>query len=305
MVGMGAARTEDDPWTVSRLLEWTRGFFREHEVESPRLCAEILLAHAMGCERIELYTRHESIPDQEVLRRFRSAVKQAAAGKPIGHLTGRKEFFSLEFEVTPKVLIPRPETEVLVERVIHLVRHGKDEIRSILDVGTGSGCIAVSLAKNLPDVPIFACDVSEAALEVARRNAERHGVLERIGFRLGDLFEPWEPDRRFDMIVSNPPYIAESEAASLPTNVRDFEPHGALFAGADGLDVLRRLAAEAPGHLAPGGHLLTEVAYNQSAAVRSLLDETVWRDIVTYPDDLGHERVVHARCHANERTQVA
>lgn len=305
MLGMGAAETKDDPWTVSRLLEWTRGFFREHGVESPRLCAEILLAYAMGCERIELYTRHESIPDQEVLRRFRSAVKQAAAGRPIGHLTGKKEFFSLEFEVTPEVLIPRPETEVLVERVIHLVRHGEDELRSILDLGTGSGCIAISLAKNLPDVAMFACDVSPTAIEVARRNAAHHGVLNRIGIRLGDLFEPWEPDRRFDVIVSNPPYVAESEAASLPANVRDFEPHGALFAGTDGLDILRRLIVTAPQHLTAGGHLLTEMAYNQAAAVRSLLDETGWRDIVTYRDDLGHERVAHARRRANEQTQVA
>jgi release factor glutamine methyltransferase len=302
---MSTARTDDDPWTVSRLLEWTRTFFQQHNVESPRLCAEILLAHAMGCERIELYTRHQSVPDQNVLARFRAAVKEAAAGRPIAHLTGTKEFFSLEFEITPDVLIPRPETEVLVERVIHLVRHGGDEIRSILDVGTGSGCIAVSLAKNLPHVALFACDVSEPAIEVARRNAQRHGVLDRIGIRLGDLFEPWEPRRCFDMIVSNPPYVAESEAADLPVNVRDFEPRVALFAGPDGLDVLRRLIGEAPRHLEPGGHLIAEMAYNQSAAVRSLLDETVWRDIVTYRDDLGHQRVVHARRRANDQPQVA
>ncbi len=184
------------------------------------------------------------------------------------------------------------------------VRHGQDEIRSILDLGTGSGCIAISLAKNLPDVAVFACDVSEPAIEVARQNAEHHGVLDRIGLRLGDLFEPWEPARRFDLIVSNPPYVAESELASLPANVRDFEPRAALFAGEDGLDVLRRLIDQAPQRLTPGGHLLAEMAYNQAAAVRSLLDEMVWRDIVTYPDDLGHERVVHARRHANERTQV-
>jgi release factor glutamine methyltransferase len=302
---MSTARTEDDPWTVSRLLEWTRTFFQQHGVESPRLCAEILLAHAMGCERIELYTRHQSVPGENVLARFRAAVKEAAAGRPIAHLTGAKEFFSLEFKVTPDVLIPRPETEVLVERVIHLVRHGGDEIRSILDVGTGSGCIAISLAKNLPHVALFACDVSGPAIEVARRNAQRHRVPDRITFRLGDLFEPWEPKRLFDVIVSNPPYVAESEAASLPVNVRDFEPHAALFAGADGLDLLRRLIGGAPRHLAPDGHLLTEIAYNQAVAVRGLLDETVWRDIVTYSDDLGHERVVHARHHADEQTQVA
>lgn len=301
---MSAARNDDGPWTISRLLAWTRGFLQQHEIESPRLCAEMLLAHAMGCERIELYTRYDSTPGQDVLERFRAAVRAAATGRPIAHLTGTKEFFALEFHVTPDVLIPRPETEILVERVIHLVRHGPDEIQSILDLGTGSGCIAISLAKNLPDVAVFACDVSEPALEVARRNAERHGVLDRIGLRLGDLFEPWEPEQRFDLIASNPPYVAESGRASLPANVRDFEPRAALFAGPEGLDVLRRLIDQAPQRLTPGGQLLAEMAYNQAPTVRDLLDETVWRDIVTYPDDLGHQRVVHARCHANEATQV-
>ena len=292
------------PWTVARLLEWTRGYFQQHSVESPRLCAEILLAHAMGCERIELYTRHESIPVENALQTYRAAVKEVAGGKPIAYLTGTKEFFSLTFRVTPAVLIPRPETEVLVERAIHIVRHEQDGIRSILDIGTGSGCIAVALAKNLPDIAISASDVSEAALEVARDNADRHGVLDRIDFRAGDLFEPWQ-GARFDMILSNPPYIGESEAASLPANVRDFEPHAALFAGDDGLKIVRRLAAEAPHHLNVGGHFLMEMAYNQSPGVRALLDENRWSDIVTYRDDLRHERVAHARRRACEGTQVA
>jgi release factor glutamine methyltransferase len=302
---MRTAQNEGGAWPVARLLDWTRGYFEKHGVESPRLCAEILLAHAMGCERIELYTRHNAVPGEEVLGKLRSSVREAAAGRPIAHLTGTKEFFSLQFWVTPDVLIPRPETEVLVERMIRLARHGREKIESILDVGTGSGCIAVSLAKNLPAVSVFAGDISEAALEVARRNAERHGLLERIEFRAGDLYEPWGPDCRFDAIVSNPPYVAESEAASLPVSVRDFEPGVALFAGADGLDVLRRLIAEAPQYLKPRGHLLTEVAYHQSVAVRSLLSESLWSDIVTYRDALQHERVVHARCRVSEQTQVA
>lgn len=302
---MSGSETEGDCWTVARLLEWTRGYFEKHGVESPRLCAEILLAHAMGCERIELYTRHASVPGDEVLRTFRSVIKEAAAGRPIAYLTGTKEFFSVQFEVTPDVMIPRPETEVLVERAIRLVRRAEDRIGSILDVGTGSGCIAISLAKNLADVSICASDVSEAALAVAQRNAERHGLLGRIEFRAGDLFEPWKPDGKFDMIVSNPPYVGRSEAASLPAGVREFEPHAALFAGEDGLDILRRLVAEAPQYLKPEGHLLIEVAYNQSAAVRGLLDESVWSDIVTYRDALQHERVVHARRLASEQTQVA
>lgn len=302
---MSRAENERGPWTVARLLQWTRGYFEQHGIETPRLCAEILLAHALGCERIELYTRHETVPGAEALRTFRAAVKEAAAGRPIAHLTGTKEFFSLRFHVTPDVLVPRPETEVLVERVVHLVRHGEGELRSILDVGTGSGCIAVSLAKNLPDVSIHAGDISKAALEIARHNAERHHVLERIEFRHGDLFTPWKPEGQFDVIVSNPPYVAASEADSLPANVRDFEPHVALFAGDDGLDVVRPLIHAAPRYLKAGGHLLIEVAYNQAAAVRELLDESVWGDIVTYRDSLQHERVVHARPRASGQTQVA
>jgi release factor glutamine methyltransferase len=302
---MSGTGSESAPWTIARLLNWTQEYFARHGVESPRLCAEILLAHTLGCERIELYTRYELIPGADVLAKFRAAVKEAAAGRPIAHLTGAKEFFALKFEITPDVLIPRPETEVLIERVIHLVRHGGESTETILDVGTGSGCIAISLAKNLPAVFVAASDVSEAALKVARRNAERHGVLERIELRQGDLFEAWEPDRQFDIIVTNPPYVAESEAASLPTHVRDFEPRVALFAGEDGLDILRRLIAEAPRHLKPGGHLLTEVAHNQASAVRALLDESAWCDTVTYRDTLRHERVVHARRRASEQTQVA
>ncbi len=302
---MSGADPRNEPWTVTRLLDWTRAYFEKHGVDSPRLCAEILLAHAMGCERIELYTRHDAVPAEEALRTFRTAIAEAATGRPIAYLTGSKEFFSLSFEVTPDVLIPRPETEVLVERAIHLVRHAGGRIQSILDVGTGSGCIAISLAKHLADVLICASDISKAALEVARRNAERHGLLQRIEFRVSNLFAALEADRRFDMIVSNPPYVAESEAESLPANVRDFEPRVALFAGEDGLAVVRRLITEAPRHLSPGGHMLTEVAYDQSAAVRDLLDESVWSDIVTYRDMLQHERVVHARCRVSEQTQVA
>lgn len=302
---MSSSEANGGPWTVARLLSWTRAYFQKHGVESPRLCAEILLAHAMDCERIELYTRHTTIPGEEALREFRSAVAEAAAGRPIAYLTHTKEFFALTFEVSPDVLIPRPETEVLVERVIHLARHGAGGIRSILDVGTGSGCIAIALAKNLPDLALAAGDVSEAALAVARRNAERHGVLDRIEFRAGNLFEPWGSDRRFDVIVSNPPYIAESERADLPANVRDYEPQVALFAGTDGLDLIRRLVAESPRHLEPGGHLLTEVGYTQAEAVRDLLDEAHWSDILTYQDALRHERVVHARRRASEQTQVA
>ena len=302
---MSDAQSTNGPWTVARLLAWTREYFERSSVESPRLCAEILLSHALNCERIELYTRHEAVPDSGALDRFRGLVKQAADGKPIAYLTGSKEFFSLAFEVSPDVLIPRPETELLVERIVHMVRRGGMKLESILDLGTGSGCIAIALARNLPDVKIFASDVSEAALALAQKNAERLGVAQRIEFRAGDLLEPWTDAGPFDAIASNPPYIAEHEAESLPRNVRDFEPRSALFAGADGLDVIRRLVDDSHTQIADGGHLLFEVAYNQAPSVRNLLDETRWRDIVTYRDGAQHERVVHARKHVGVQTQAS
>lgn len=283
------------PWTIARLLAWTTDFFTRRELESPRLCAELLLAHALGCRRLELYTRHEHVPPPAALASFRQTVREAAAGRPIAYLTGVKEFYSLTFEVTPAVLIPRPETEVLVERTITLIRSADPPLRRVLDLGTGSGCIAVCLARHLPDVRVFASDISAEALRVAQRNAERHGLADRIEFRQGDLLACWQDAEPFDVIACNPPYIGTREAAELPASVRDYEPHVALYAGEDGLAVLRRIAAEAPARLAPGGHLLTEVGYRQSAAVRALLDEAGWRDIVTYRDDLRHERVVHAR----------
>jgi release factor glutamine methyltransferase len=297
---MSPAETDASAWTVARLLAWTRDYLQRSGIESSRLCAEILLAHAMRCERIHLYTRFEQVPSSDVLDTFRALVKQAGTGQPIAYLTGTKEFFSLTFEVTPDVLIPRPETEILVERTIDIVRKSPGAGGAILDLGTGSGCIAVSLARHLPQARLFASDISEAALGVAQHNAQRHAVTERIEFRCGDLFEPWngsdsgDTPPTFDIIVSNPPYVATT-GTPVAANVRDFEPHGALFAGPEGLDVISRLVAAAPDRLRPGGHLLMEMAFDQSRAVRSLLAGAAWQDIVTYRDGAGHERVVHAR----------
>lgn len=303
---MDEQRATNEPWTVARLLAWTREFFTRRGLESPRLCAEILLANALGCARIELYTQHERVPDAEPLARFRENVRAAADGAPIAYLTGEKEFFGLAMSVSPAVLIPRPETEVLVERTIHLLRSQSARgPRRLLDVGTGSGCIAISLARHVADLVVCASDVSEGALTVARANAERHGVLDRIDFRAGDLFAPWCGEAAFDVIVSNPPYIGRREADTLPPNVRDHEPQAALFAGEDGLEVIRRLAQEAGAHLRPGGHLLMEVAYNQASTVRSLLEGDCWRGVVTYRDALQYERVVHAERAADAGTQVA
>jgi release factor glutamine methyltransferase len=292
-------------WTVSRLLSWTQEYLSRRGTESPRLCAEILLADTLGCDRIELYTRYHAVPGDAARDRFRKAVREVADGKPLAYVIGYREFFSLRFEVTSDVLIPRPETEILVERTIHLARDAQHRVRRILDIGTGSGCIAVSLAHHLPNAEVCASDVSKAAIEVARRNARRHNVTDRLDFRIGDLFAPWESVEPFDVIVSNPPYVGLQEADELPANVRDHEPRVALFAGEDGLDVVRRLVSEAAAHLSAGGHVLLETGWNQAAAVRKLLDEAGWSAIVTYRDLSNHERVVHARRGVAQATQVA
>jgi release factor glutamine methyltransferase len=309
---MSAAEQDASAWTVARLLAWTQDYLRRSDIESPRLCAEILLAHAMGCERIHLYTRFEQVPGPEVLAAYRELVKEAAAGQPIAYLTGSKEFFSLALEVGPAVLIPRPETEILVERTIDAVRRSPRDDPAILDLGTGSGCIAISLACHLPRARLFASDISEAALVIARRNAVRHGVAQRIDFRCGDLFGPWPAGEdadgssptRFDVIVSNPPYVATA-GQPVERQVREYEPAEALFAGPDGLELIRRLLREAPGRLTVGGHLLFEMACDQGPAVRELLSGECWRQAVTYRDGAGHERIAHARHTAVDHVQVA
>ena len=302
---MAAAGTDSAPWTIARLLDWTRAHFARHRLESPRLCAELLLAHALGCERIRLYTRHDEVPRPAVLDAFRELVRQAAEGRPIAYLTGTKEFFALPLEVTPDVLIPRPETEILVERTIDLVRKAPGP-RRILDLGTGSGCIAIALARHLPDATLLASDVSPAALAVARRNAERHGVADRIEFRAGDLFGPWRVSAAApcDIVVCNPPYVATVGAPVAP-QVRAYEPHAALFAGPDGLDVIRRVLAEAPACLTPGGHLLLEMGFDQAAAVQRLAAGPVWGEAAVYRDGAGHARVLHVRVVAADAARVA
>jgi release factor glutamine methyltransferase len=279
---------------VRRLLGWTKEYLARHEIEQPRLCAEILLAHALVCKKIDLYTRFDDVPTEEQRSAFRELVRRAARQEPIAYLVGYREFFSLPFVVTPAVLIPRPETETLVQEV--LARLG-DGPRRVLDLGTGSGCIAVAIANQCSDATVVAGDISAEACEVARQNAERNGVADRVDVRAGDLFAVLRADDGpFDLIVANPPYIGNDELDSLPANVRDYEPHTALVAGDDPLAVHKRIVAESPEWLAPGGSLLLEVAFNQAAAVRGLLAaQSAFDGIATARDGPGHERVLSAR----------
>lgn len=264
--------------------------------DAPRLEAEVLLCHVLGITRAELLAHPERRLTQTQLVRYAELIRRREEAYPLPYLTGRAEFFGLDFEVTPDVLIPRPETEQLVELALAY------EPRTVIDVGTGCGCIAIALAVCLPRALFYAIDLSPAALAVAQRNAERHGVRERIRFLVSDLLmtrpEPFGEagSSGVDLIVSNPPYVATSEWASLPPSVREYEPRLALDGGANGLEVVRRLLVQAPAVLRPGGVLLMEIGASQGESVmhlaRTLLPSAV---ALLHRDLAGRDRVLEVR----------
>jgi len=281
----------NETWTVRRLLEWTEDFLRKRQVESPRLEAQILLAHALGCKKIDLYVRHEEEPPEPQRTAFREMIRKRAEGMPVAYLVGYREFYSLQFAVTPDVLIPRPETETLVMEAVRRIQ--SMVAPRVLDLGTGSGCIAIALARQHKTVRITAIDVSSSAITIATENAARHGVTDRVTFAQGDLFAP-VAGLTFDLIVSNPPYIAHGEFANLDVGVREFESRPALDGGPDGLDFYRRIAAEVPVYFSPGGALLVEIGATQEAAVRELFAAHL-EPGPTFKDPAGRPRVVSAR----------
>lgn len=248
-----------EAWTVGRLLTWTTDYLKKEGSTSPRLDAEVLLAHARKCARINLYTAFDEVPDDAQRAAFREMVKRRAEGMPVAYLVGHKEFYSLKFEVTPEVLIPRPETEHLVLAALDCAKSMNRTELQIADVCTGSGIIAVAIAKYLPSCRITATDISPAALAVARRNMELNQIdPQRINFLEGDLLASVSTATPFDMIVSNPPYVSESEYNRLDKSVRQFEPRLALVAGPTGGEIIQRLLVEAVERLQPGGFLIFE-----------------------------------------------
>lgn len=289
--------TAPDTWTIGRLLEWTTGYLRDQQSDSPRLDAELLLAQALGCQRIELYTSFERVPDDAQRDKFRDLVRRRAAGSPVAYLLGHREFYSLDFRVTPDVLIPRPETEFLVIATLDLLRQRQaSSPPSIVDVGTGSGIVAISLAKNFPEAAITAIDISPQALEVAKSNAETHEVHDQIRFHEGDLLAALEDSVQVDFVVSNPPYVSTSEMAELPRDVADFEPHLALEAGPDGTEVIERLIPQAAARLRSGGYLLIEISPMIESKVRALIEqEPAFEPMPTTKDLAGLARIVGAR----------
>lgn len=284
--------TQPTTWTIKALLQWTTDHFHKKGLESPRLDAQILLAHVMGCPKIELIARSADEPTDDERTRFKELIRRRVEGWPVAYLVGRRDFYLLSFEVSPAVLVPRPDTETLVELALRTVKGNPSP--AILDLGTGSGCIAVSLAHQCKGAAVTATDVSPDALEVAKRNATTHGVANRITFLTGDLFAPLAPTQ-FDLIVSNPPYIAYAEFADLSADVRDHEPRAALDGGPDGLAFYRRLAAEAGTFLKPSGSVMVEIGWTQEPAVRALFEgRSEWTSVTSAKDHGGQWRVVSA-----------
>jgi release factor glutamine methyltransferase len=287
-----------EEWTIGKLLQWTNDYLKQHGSESPRLEAEVLLAHARGCKRVDLYTSFGESADEALRTKFRALVKRRAEGVPFAYLVGKREFYSLDFKVTPDVLIPRPETEFLVIALLDLIKAapvGTESIQ-IADVGTGSGIIALSVAKHAPRVRVTAIDVSPAALAIAKENGERLGVSARVEFVESDLFTALPADRKYDFIASNPPYITTDEFAALSPDVRDHEPQLALVAGVNGMSVIERLLPQAAERLRPGGTLLLEISPMLQQRVESLVAADVrWELAPTTKDLAGHARVVRAR----------
>ena len=282
-------------WTLGALLDWTAKHLAQKQIDTARLDAEVLLAHVVGCKRIDLYgIRHGEEAPAEVKQKYRELIRKRLEGCPVAYLTGRKEFYGLELKVSPAVLIPRPDSEHVVMECLTLAK--AMEKPRIVDIGVGSGNLAIAIAKHHPTAEVTAIDKSADALKIAQENAAKHGVAERIRFLQGDLFAPLGPDERFDFIVSNPPYIADEDMPKLPVGVRNYEPHQALQGGPGGFVVFDRLIAESRARLLPGGHLIIEIGSPQEKPAREKLAAIAEFTLApTILDFSGHPRVLRAQ----------
>ncbi len=262
-------------WTIKELLNVAADYLLEKGIDSPRLAAEILLAHVLGVKRIDLYLDFERPLSSAEVSHFRGLIKRRLAREPLQYIIGHQEFWSLDFLVNQKVLIPRPETEVLVEQAIKYCRSNtqspSDQL-DVLDLCTGCGAIAISIAKEVPYTRVWATDISEEAISIAKTNAQRHGVMERIEFLVGHLFEPVrEKGLQFHLIVTNPPYVAEEEYESLPPEIRDYEPRAALDGGAGGMVLIEEIINTAPDFLTSRGVLMIEMDPRQISRAKELI----------------------------------
>lgn len=283
-----------EPWTVRRILTWTTQHFSERGCDTPRLDAEILLAHVLQCPRIQLYVQYDRQLTEQERAGLRALVKRRAAKEPVAYLVGKREFFGLDFLISSDVLIPRPDTETLV---VALLDYLKDfPAAEVIELGVGSGAISVASAVQETDLKIHAVDLSPQALQIAAENARRHEVATRIAFYEGDLFAPLPVELQVDAVVSNPPYVQTAELDQLDADVKDHEPRLALDGGEDGLEIARRIIAEAPRFLKPNGLLLLELGPdNIRSAAESLESQAEYQQIHILKDAAGRERVLSAR----------
>jgi release factor glutamine methyltransferase len=286
-----AESTSSEVWTPLRILQWAVPYLKEKGVESPRLDVECLLAKALACDRLKVYLQYDRPLSAEERASLRDWVARRAKREPLSYILGEREFYGLPFEVNPQVLIPRPESELLVEKAKEILEKLPNAERKVLDLGTGSGCLAVALAKTVPDCQVWAVDAFPGALETAKRNAERNGVEIKVHFRLGSWFEALKSDdpQAFPVIVSNPPYISEAERGELAPEILQYEPEGALFAGADGLSAYQALRVGLQERLTPGGWAFLELNSNLADQIEALWGD--WTHL-TYKDLQGLSRVL-------------
>jgi release factor glutamine methyltransferase len=284
-----------ETWTITKLLNWVTQYLTDKGIDSPRLSAELLLSNVLNLKRIELYTQYDRPVDKEELNQLRELVRRAGQHEPVAYLVGKTEFYSMELNVTPACMIPRPETELLVQRAIEFLRTRKGT-QLVCDLCTGSGCIAVAIAKNYPNVRIIATDICDDALAIAATNIEKHQLQDKIKLLSGDLFEPIIPQLdsgQFDLIVCNPPYVSSAEYEKLDKNVRDYEPRLALFAGQDGLDIYRRILEKVDTFLKPDAALMLEIGYAQGQAMKEMLEQTgIFSQINIEKDFHNNDRIV-------------
>ena len=282
--------TEAKAWTIRDLLKVTSDYLKQKDIESPRLSAEVLLAHILALDRVQLYLRFDQPLNEEEVSRYRALVRRRLSREPLQYITGSQEFWSLDFEVGPSVLIPRPESELLVETALSLYREARiphtDHPR-LLDLCTGCGALAVALAREIPEAAIWAIDLSEDALAMARLNAAKHGVADRVEFMTGDLLQSAR-DRNltFDVIVSNPPYIRSDALESLPPEIRLYEPRLALDGGEEGMVYIEKILSAVPDFLDPGGWVLVEMDPDQTSRALRRIEETgryeAWERVKDY-----------------------
>lgn len=291
-------------WTTLELLNWTTAYFKSHKIDQPRATAEILVAHALRMERIGLYLKYDRPVEPNELKRLKGFIQRRLKNEPVAYIVGEKGFWSLDLKVNPHVLIPRPETEMMVEAALEVLPQDAGLNRmAVLDLGTGSGAIIIALACERPGHHFVAVDRSAKALEVARENAEHYGVASQVDFQQGDWYRSIKgKSRLFDLVVCNPPYIAHSDLETLSADIRLYEPLDALDGGPDGLAAIRPVLEQGPASMRPGGWLLMEIGHDQGRTVQALAKGTkVYENISILRDVNGLDRLFRARVQSSQR----